>query len=135
MPCCDTTMLIDAMNRKSRFHRRALYKLKEVVEQGSSLATTRFNVAELYVGIARSLDPINEAIKVSKILENFSILEFDDNSAVLFGQIVAYLQKRGKHIGDMDVLIASTTIAAGEVLITRNPTHFKNIPYLTVESY
>ncbi len=135
MACCDTTILIDAMNRKSKFHRRAMNKLKEVIEQGSSLATTRFNVAELYVGVARSFDPMAEAVKVSNILENFSILEFDESSAILFGQIVAHLQKRGKYIGDMDALIASTTMAAGEILITRNPAHFKDIPNLTVESY
>jgi len=35
----------------------------------------------------------------------------------------------------MDVLIAATAMAAGHNLVTRNPSHFADIPHLRVEAY
>lgn len=35
----------------------------------------------------------------------------------------------------MDALIAATTLAAGEYLLTRNASHFADIPGLEVEEY
>ena len=35
----------------------------------------------------------------------------------------------------MDVLIASTALVIGESLVMANPTHFQNIPGLTVDTY
>ena len=32
-------------------------------------------------------------------------------------------------------LIAATALVAGESLVTANPTHFRNIPGLTVDTY
>ncbi len=37
--------------------------------------------------------------------------------------------------GDMDVLIAATSMAAGHSLVTRNPAHFDAIPEIVVEGY
>ena len=57
MASLDTSMLVDLLRRRSRFHRRALAKLDELQARGESLATTRFTVAELYVGIELSDHP------------------------------------------------------------------------------
>jgi len=36
---------------------------------------------------------------------------------------------------DTSFLIAATALVAGESLVTANPTHFRNIPGLTVDTY
>ena len=135
MACLDTTILIDATNRRTKSNRNAIRKIQELLVKGEVFVTTRFNVAELYVGIARSDHPEREEAKVQNLLNYISVLEFDDRSAWVIGQITAYLQKRGTPVGDMDVLIAATAIASGHTLITRNPSHFENIPHLVVEDY
>jgi len=135
MACLDTTILIDLAGRSDRLRKRALEKLKELVKSGESLVTTRFNVAELYIGIARSDNPRAEEAVVHSLLADFGILEFDDKAAWVFGQITAYLQNAGQPAGDMDVLIAATAMAAGHSLITRNISRFANIPQLVVEQY
>ena len=135
MACLDTTMLIDIAGRNARLRKRALDKLDELVKRNEILVTTRFNVAELYIGVARSDRPKAEEAAVQSLLGDLGILEFDDKAAWLFGQVTAYLQRVGQPAGDMDVLIAATAMAAGHGIVTRNIAHFANIPQLTVEQY
>lgn len=135
MACLDTSILIDLAGRSSKLKKRAVAKLRELITRGENLVTTRFNVAELYIGISRSDNPKTEERTVRKLLSDLSILEFDDKSAQLFGQITAYLQELGRPAGDMDVLIASTAMAAGHSIVTRNISHFTHIPQLITEEY
>lgn len=54
MACLDTTILIDAAGRGGRGLRaRAREKLASLVDAGEVLTTTRFTVAELWVGVER----------------------------------------------------------------------------------
>lgn len=135
MACLDTSVLIDVSRRRSRRRSRAAAKLRDLLAAGQSLVTTRLNLAELYVGIQRSDDPRREARVVSAAVRDLEILEFDDRAARLFGEITAHLYRIGQPIGDMDAMIAATSIANGHVLVTRNATHFANVPHLAVETY
>lgn len=135
MACLDTTILIDLGGRTSPRKERAVRKIEELAGTGQGLATTRFNVAELYIGISRSNRPEEDEKAVRTLLSEFEILEFNDAAARVFGVITGFLQQIGKPAGDMDVLIAATAMAYGHTLITRNPKHFRNIPHLQVEEY
>lgn len=135
MACLDTTILVDLARRRSRLRTRAFQKLQGLLGRGESLVTTRFSVAELYVGVERSDDPKREEEVVQQALQGLSILDFDERAARFFGRVCAHLHQIGQPAGDMDVLIAATCLAAGHCLITRNPSHFENIPELPVETY
>ena len=133
MACLDTSFLIDLAGGK--YKARAWRKMAELSRRAEPLVTTRLNIAELYVGVARSDNPKQEEKALQAILNNFGVLEFDDRVAPLFGWITACLQQIGRPAGDMDVLIAATAMANGHNLITRNKRHFMNIPHLQVEEY
>lgn len=135
MACLDTTMLIDLASRSTRLRKRAFTKLNELVRRDETLVTTRFSLAELYVGVARSDNPGAEEKAVQTLIADFGILEFHDKAAWLFGRLTAHLLDIGQPAGDMDVLIAATAMAEGHSLISRDVRHFANIPELTVESY
>ena len=135
MACLDTTILIDLGSKASARKDRAAKKIEELAARRESLATTRFNLAELYVGVARSDRPAEDAKAVSALLREFEILDFNDAAARLFGSIAGFLQQRGTPAGDMDVLIAATALVHGHSLITRNARHFHHIPDLIVEEY
>ena len=135
MACLDTTILIDLACKISGRRGPAIRKIEGLAERGEELAITRFNIAELYVGIARSRHPYEEEKAIRACLSELVILEFNDAAARLFGSITGYLQQIGKPAGDMDVLIAATAMAHGHPLITRNPRHFQHIPHLNVEKY
>lgn len=135
MACLDTTILIDMVGKSSPLKQRAFAKVESLVRKGQVLVTTRFNIAELYVGIARSNNPRREEKAIHVLLHDFEILEFTDAAARVFGSTTGLLQKIGKPSGDMDVLIAATAMVHGHALVTRNPKHFRHIPDLIIEDY
>jgi len=137
MACLDTTVLVDLVRSNLQLKRRALDKIEQLSAGGQTIATTRFNLAELYLGIELSDNPQRNYRQVKDIFEYLDlVLEFNDLSAQSFGRIASHLQRIGRPVGDLDMLIAATSIAAGHaLLVTRNPSHFSGIPDLTVESY
>jgi len=136
MACLDTSILLDlAGPARNRRRRAARDKVRELRDAGEPLLTTRFNVAKLLVGVARSAAPADEDRKVQWLLGPLGILEFDLRAARLFGRIVAHLQEQGTPIGAMDALIASVCLGGGQRVVTRNTRHFARVPGLAVESY
>ncbi|OGV77687.1 MAG: hypothetical protein A3K18_11820 [Lentisphaerae bacterium RIFOXYA12_64_32] len=136
MACLDTTFLIDLAGGGGKARcARAASKLRGLVGRGELLVTTRFNVAELYVGVHRSSDPDAEMRAVRALLAAIGILDFQDREAKLFGHVTAHLQRLGRPVGDMDVLIAVTALSAGHVLVSDNVAHFAGIPDLVIETY
>ena len=115
--------------------RRARQKLEELARTEEPLVTTRFNVAELWIGVARSTRPADEERAIRQLLRPLAILEFGATAARAFGRIVGYLQARGTPIGDMDALIAATAIVRGHSIVSRNDEHFVRVPGLRIESY
>jgi tRNA(fMet)-specific endonuclease VapC len=137
MACLDTTVLVDLLRANRDRKRRALDKIEQLTASGEAIVTTRFNLAELYVGIELSDDPARDYRRIHGILDDLdAILEFDDVAAQSFGQIAAHLRRIGRPTGDLDMLIAATSLAGGHnLLITRNSSHFSAIPGITLDSY
>jgi tRNA(fMet)-specific endonuclease VapC len=136
MACLDTAFLLDLQGRGGRtVQARARQKLEDLSAANDSLTTTRFNVAELWVGIERSEDPRKEAEAIVSLLAPLEVLDFDQAAAEVFGRSMAFLMKGGRVTGGMDLLIASVALVNGQTVVTRNVKHFSGIPGLTVESY
>jgi tRNA(fMet)-specific endonuclease VapC len=135
MACLDTTMLVDLSHPHRKANQGAAHKIVELVERDELLATTGFNIAELYLGVELARDRESELESVRRILAPLTVFVFDDRAAWLFAEIAAHLRRIGRPAGDMDVLIAATATAAGHCLVTRNSLHFANIPHLAVETY
>ena len=136
MACLDTSLLLDAAGRGGRrLKARAREKLASLVVSAEILTTTRFNVAELWVGVERTRDRPGELQAIQTMLEPLTVLDFDESSARVFGRITAHLYAQRSPRGDMDVLIASVVLVHGERLVTRNVRHFAGIPELMIETY
>lgn len=136
MAVLDTSVLLDLSGRGGRRRERlARERVRELDVSGHTLVTTRFNAAELWVGVDRSRDRRSEAGRVERLLGPLPVLEFDAGSARLFGRVTAHLLDRGRPVGDMDVLIAAVTLEHGHALLTANPSHFREIPGLEVLTY
>jgi tRNA(fMet)-specific endonuclease VapC len=136
MACLDTSALLDLSGSSGRRSQgRVRRKLQDAQQTGEVLATTRFNIAELWVGIHRSRDSAGELAKVEALVRPLVILDFDQRAAEIFGRVVGYLQESGSVIGDTDALIGSVCIVSGHSILTRNTAHFSRIPGLAVETY
>lgn len=70
-----------------------------------------------------------------RFLEPFPQLEVTERVACVASRIRRTLRQRGEPIGDFDVLIAATAVAAGLPVVTDNTRHFARVDGLMVESY
>ena len=76
-----------------------------------------------------------EQDQVERVLAPLMILEFDRAAALRYSAIKADQIRWGRPIGDVDALIAAVAMANAQILLTRNPRHFAQIPVLVVEAY
>jgi tRNA(fMet)-specific endonuclease VapC len=70
---------------------------------------------------------------VEAYLERLAILDWTIEVSGHYAQIRAVLERSGKPIGNMDLLIASHAVAQRMTLVTNNLKHFSNVPDLRVE--
>lgn len=66
-------------------------------------------------------------------MSEFVSLPFDDQSAVIYGQIRAQLAVSGTPIGPNDLLIASIALANNLILVTHNTREFSRVEGLRLE--
>ncbi|MEG4940323.1 type II toxin-antitoxin system tRNA(fMet)-specific endonuclease VapC [Microcoleus sp. F4-D5] len=91
--------------------------------------------AELFYGAMRSNNPDRSIAKQQDFLNRFISLPFDDQSAVIYGQIRAQLAASGTPIGPNDLLIASIAIANNLILVTHNTREFSRVGGLRIEDW
>lgn len=103
------------------------------VESIPKLFLTSVTVAELFYGAYYSDFPGTKAAQVEKFITPFNILDVNLKAARLFGKLKADQRKKGRTIGDLDILIASTCLAYGFTLITGNLRYYAGIEGLRLE--
>ncbi len=130
MVCLETDFLI-ALIRKDKY---ALKKLRNLLAEGERITTTPINASELFKGAYLS-ERVDDNLKaVSGILDRLKLLDFTFRAAKHYGEIYSELKEKGELIGDMDILVASITLASNEKLITMNIKHFNRIKGLEIEN-
>ena len=92
-------------------------------------------VSELYYGAEKSsqLEKNLEALK--GFLTPFQIINFDHESAEVFGRVRSDLERKGTVIGPYDLQIASIAIAHDLVLVTNKIKQFKRVDGLNLENW
>jgi predicted nucleic acid-binding protein len=136
LACLDTDVLVDLTGRSGRaLAQRAIASVSSIRGTGEEICTTRFNDAELYLGVELSNDRRRQQLAVQSILSRMRVLDFDDRAARQYARIVSILTRQGLPIGEVDSLIASVALANGESLVTRNVRHFRVVAGLTLVTY
>ena len=136
MAVLDTCFVIDLLKEIKRgVVGRASRKSEELLIRGEVLRITHFTIAELFVGVAKSVRPERERQSVEDVIPKFSLLAFDQSTAELFGSIVGSLEATGMTIDSMDALIGCVALERDQIIVTHNIKHFLRIPGLVVEDY
>jgi tRNA(fMet)-specific endonuclease VapC len=99
------------------------------------IAISSVTVAELQYGVQKSAAREKNASALGDFLLPLEVAPFDTESALAYGKIRAELERRGKPIGSMDMLIAAQAIAQDCTLITHNLKEFDRIPGLRCETW
>jgi len=92
-------------------------------------------VAELEYGVEKSNYPEKNKVSLLEFLSIFHIIKFDDKDANEFGKIKVQLEKIGKIIGPMDLLIAAQAKSKKLILVTNNVKEFKRVKGLKIENW
>lgn len=91
--------------------------------------------AELFYGAMRSNNPERTLANQKKFINLFVSLPFDDDAALIYGNIRAYLAKQGTPIGSNDLQIAAIALCHNLTLVTHNTREFSRIPDLRLEDW
>ncbi len=83
-------------------------------------ALSQITVAELWTGIEKSERRDDQAARLESFLDTFTLLDFDHAAARACGEIRAALEKRGKTIGPLDLLIAAPARSVGATMEMTN---------------
>jgi tRNA(fMet)-specific endonuclease VapC len=126
----DTNTCIYIINKKPA---SAIRKIQ--TRQPEQVAISSITIAELEYGVARSQQPERNRVALLGFLMPFTILDFDHEAATFYGIIRSSLEKVGKPIGPMDLLLAAQARARNMVLVTNNLREFKRVEGLRVENW
>jgi tRNA(fMet)-specific endonuclease VapC len=126
----DTNICIYIINRRSP---SVLKRIQ--ARQPEQIAISTVTVAELEYGVAQSRQPDQNRVALLEFLLPFEILDFDQMAALEYGQIRSSLEKKGRPIGPMDMLLAAQAKSRNLVLVTNNEKEFRRVDGLHVENW
>jgi tRNA(fMet)-specific endonuclease VapC len=104
----DTDVLIEISDKRSN---KGNEMYQKIIENGDDVAITSITLYETIYGLIKFKKPFY-------YLSSFRVYEFSKEDALLAGKFDLELEKNGKKIKRMDIMIASTTINRGATLCT-----------------
>ena len=100
----------------------------------SELAISAITEGELLFGLAKKSDAKELSRVVHEFLIRVDVLPWDSAAAECYGVLRADMQKKGKALGNLDMLIAAHALALGVVLIT-NDLAFRHVEGLKITDW
>jgi tRNA(fMet)-specific endonuclease VapC len=101
-----------------------------MAEVGISVVTE----AELRFGVARKPEAVKLRTAVEEFLLRVEVLPWDSAAAEQYAEVRADLERTGKPMGNMDLMIAAHALAAQVVLVTHDHV-FRRIKRLKIEDW
>jgi tRNA(fMet)-specific endonuclease VapC len=124
----DTSWLIRHLRGEAAYT-RTMHRIGAI-----HLAISVVTLGELYEGVFRSSDPLAAEQSMRLALTDVSTLPIEPNICRIFGEHRARLRAANQLIGDIDLIIAATSLRHGLTVLTTNRVHFERIPGLQILS-
>ncbi|NOH02775.1 MAG: type II toxin-antitoxin system VapC family toxin [Chloroflexi bacterium] len=99
------------------------------------VGVSSITIAELAHGAYKSNQIKQNLSALEQFLLPIEIADFDQRASVAYGFVRSYLEKEGKIIGSMDLLIGAHALSLDVVLVTNNVIEFQRIPKLIIEDW
>jgi tRNA(fMet)-specific endonuclease VapC len=125
----DTDILINSLKNDPHVNQ----KFKDNLNIPKSISVITYG--ELVYGARKSQHVEKNLPAVYRIAELFPVLDINKSIMDIFGEIKCNLERNGKIIPDMDILIAATALTHNLTLVTNNARHFQKIPALKIENW
>ena len=128
----DTNTLVYVLNRRPQH--QAVVERYDAADPRLTCVSS-ITLAELRFGVEQSMIREVTQAKLDRLAAALTVLPFDARAAHAYGVLRAQLQKAGKLIGPLDMLIAGHAISLGAMLVTNNVREFARVPGLRVENW
>jgi tRNA(fMet)-specific endonuclease VapC len=126
----DTNICIYVMNK------RPIDVIKRFKQfNPGEIGISTITVSELQYGVAKSTHRKENQHRLDEFIAPLEILVYDEIAARTYGDIRFQLEKRGKLIGPLDILIAAHALSQNLIMVTNNDREFKRIKNLEVENW
>ena len=106
-----------------------------VAKRPHEVGISSVTLAELRYGVEKSAKVEKNRLALEMLTSSLQVLPFDSFAAERYGSIRAHLEKNGKLIGPMDLLIAAHASSMNWTLVTNNLKEFKRVPDLNLENW
>lgn len=126
----DSNMCIYLINKHPE---RVVQKFK--LYMNGSLSISSIVLSELFFGAHNSHQKEKNLLTLAKFTIPVEVLPYDTIAAQHYGEIRAYLQKKGSLIDPLDMLIGAHARSIEATLITNNFKEFSRIPNLLCENW
>lgn len=126
----DTNICIFIINKHPA---KVLKKLCSLQPKDVCLSST--TVSELRYGVAKSQHQQQNHAALNEFILPFNIVNYDEEAALHYGDIRAQLEKNGKLIGPLDMLIAAHAKSLNVTLVSNNTKEFERVPGLKVNDW
>ena len=126
----DTNICIYVIKHKPE---KVLRKLQTIHPEDVCISSVTY--AELVYGIEKSAAVEKNRLALSMFLANMEILDFDAQAADCYGKIRADLEKKGRPIGPLDMMIAAHAQSLGYTVVTNNVKEFSRVSALKLENW
>lgn len=111
-------------NLRERFNRLA-----------EQLCMSSITLAELVHGAEKSARRLENLQAVEQFSARLEVLPFPPKAAVHYGQIRVDVERVGKPVGPLDMLIGAHARAEGLTIVTSNVNEFRRLPGVRVENW
>jgi tRNA(fMet)-specific endonuclease VapC len=103
-------------------------RFRHTASRGASIAVPSIVLYELWYGVARSERRQENTERLRIFLSGtINVLPFNEEDAVVAGDLRAALEKAGAPIGPYDLLIAAQALRSGATLVTANVSEFTRV--------
>jgi tRNA(fMet)-specific endonuclease VapC len=111
-------------------------RLRKEASASLSIGISSIVLFELWYGVAHSQHRAQNTERLRALLAgNISVVHFEEEDAVIAGDLRAELEGSGTSIGPYDLLIAAQAIRAGPILVTANVAEFRRVRGLVWEDW
>ena len=127
--CLDTDVLINYLRKPSNEIKRVM---ECVFEKKLNACITSINAFEIWFGAYLAPEKAQLAEYTEEFLGQMEVVDFDYESSVEAGRVLADLRKRGEPIEIRDLFVGCVCKVSDTPLITRNVKHYRRIRGLKV---
>ena len=99
------------------------------------IGISSITLAELRYGVSKSQRIEKNQQALDEFILPLEIADFDEKAAQEYGAIRAELERAGKPIGSMDMLIGAHAHALGVTLVTNNTKEFRQVKNLKMTDW